>query len=157
MLPKTPVTHGRMYRWIVAGYQIWKIVSDLWIIFFILVASTMNVMCLWGRHGKIKLLELSIKGLRILGVINIRITSICNPQSVCNVLTASVHVLESSVPIKTLKMYTDIHGGWSETVRMLPEVYRHYQKPQGSIGIFPEVYTDNRDGGLQMVRTPQGQ
>ena len=57
---KTPVTHGWMYRRIAAGYQIWKIVSDLRIIFFIrehvrticniLVASTMDVKCLWGCH-----------------------------------------------------------------------------------------------------------
>ena len=106
---KTPVTHG----WIAAGYPIWKTVSDLRIIFFIrnilIASSATDVMCLWGRHGKMKLLEFSVKGLQILGVINIRITSVCNPQSIRNVLTASVHVLESSVPIKTQKMYTDIH------------------------------------------------
>ena len=64
---KTPVTHGWMYCRIAADYQIWEIVSDLRIIFFIrehvctvrniLVASAMVVMCLWGRHGKIKLLN----------------------------------------------------------------------------------------------------
>ena len=79
---KAPATHGRMYRWIAAGYQIWKIVSDLRIIFFIrehirtihniLVASIMDVMCPWGRHVKIKLLEFSVKGVRMPGVINIR-------------------------------------------------------------------------------------
>ena len=52
---ETPFTHGRMYHWIMAGYQIWKIVSDLQIKFFIrkhvrtirniLVASATNVMC----------------------------------------------------------------------------------------------------------------
>ena len=69
-----------MYRRIMAGYQKWKIVSDLRIIFFIrehvrtiLVASTTDVKCLWGRHGKIKLLEFSVKGLWMPGVINIRI------------------------------------------------------------------------------------
>ena len=31
----TPVTHGRMYRRIATGYQIWKIVSDLRVIVFI--------------------------------------------------------------------------------------------------------------------------
>ena len=159
-----------MYRRIAAGYQIWKIVSDLRIIFFIrehirsicniLVAAATDMMCPWGCHKKIKLLEFFVKGLWILGVINIYITSVCNPQSISNSLTASVHVLESSVPIKTRKMYTDIHRGCSEAVRTLPEVYGHYRKPQRSIGmvlgegygyeihlrIFPEVYTDNRDG-----------
>ena len=47
----------------------------------------------------------------------------------------SIHILESSVPIKTRKMYTDIHGGCLEAVKMLPEVYGHYWKPQGSIGM----------------------
>ena len=119
-----------------------EIVSDLRIIFFIrehirniLMASTTDLICPWGRHGKIKLLEFSVKALRILGVINIHITSVCNPQSIRNILIASVHVLESSMPIKTRKMYTDIHGGCSEAVMMLPEVYRHYRKPQGSIGM----------------------
>ena len=86
---KTSVTHGRMYRRIATGYQIWKIVGDLRIIFFIcehictvcniLVASATDVKCPWGHHGKIKLLEFSVKGLQILGVINIRIGSVCNP------------------------------------------------------------------------------
>ena len=39
------------------------------------------------------------------------------------------------MPIKTRKMYMDIHGGCSEAVRTLPEVYGHYRKPQGSIGM----------------------
>ena len=79
---KTPVTHGRMYRRIAAGYQIWKIVSDLRIIFFIcehirtvrniLVASPTGVKCLCGHHEKLKLLEFSVKDLRMPGVINIR-------------------------------------------------------------------------------------
>ena len=72
-----------MYRRIAAGYQIWKIVSDLRIIVFIrehvltilnvLVASVMDVNCPWNIHGKIKLLEFSIKGLRMSGVTNIHI------------------------------------------------------------------------------------
>ena len=81
---KTLVTHGRMYCRIAAGYQIWKIVSNLRIIFFIcehvrtihniVVASSItDMLCPWECHGKIKLLEFSVKGLRILGVINIRI------------------------------------------------------------------------------------
>ena len=47
----------------------------------------------------------------------------------------SVHVLESSVPIKARKIYTDIHGGCSEAVKILPEVYGHCWKPQGLIGM----------------------
>ena len=86
-----------------------------------------------GTPRKIKLLECSVKGLQILGVITICVVSVCNPESVCNVLTASVHVLDSSVPIKTQKIYTDIHGGCLEAVRTLPEVYGHCRKPQGSI------------------------
>ena len=39
------------------------------------------------------------------------------------------------MPIKTRKMYTDIHGGCLEAVRTLPEVYRHYRKLQVSIGM----------------------
>ena len=79
---KTPVTHGWMYHQIAAGYQIWKIVSDLRIMFFIsehiriicniLVASATDMKCPWGCHGKIKLLEFSVKGLQMPGVINIR-------------------------------------------------------------------------------------
>ena len=77
-----------MYSRIAAGYQIWKIVSGLQMIFFIheqvrtvrniLVASAMDVKCPWRRHGKIKLLEFSVKALRIRGVINICIGSVCN-------------------------------------------------------------------------------
>ena len=53
--------------------------SDLRIIFSICtairnihnvhVASAMDAMCPWGRHGKIKLLDLSEKALRILSVL----------------------------------------------------------------------------------------
>ena len=143
---KTPVTRGRMYHRITVGYQVWEIVSDLRIIFFIcehvhtirniLLAFATDVMRPWGHHRKIKLLEFSVKkSLRILGVIKIRITSVCNPQSVRNVLTADVHVLESSVPMKTWKMYTNILGGCWEAVRTLSEVYGDYRKPQGSIGM----------------------
>ena len=39
------------------------------------------------------------------------------------------------MPTKAWKVYTDIHGGSAEAVRMLPEVYRHCRKPQGSIGM----------------------
>ena len=39
------------------------------------------------------------------------------------------------MPIKTRKMYTDIHGGCLEAVRTLPKVYRHYRKLQVSIGM----------------------
>ena len=55
IMSKTPVTHGWMYCRIAVGYQIWKIVSDLRIIFFIcehvhtmlnvLVASATDVKC----------------------------------------------------------------------------------------------------------------
>ena len=78
-----------MYRWIAAGYQIWKIVSGLRKTFFIrehvrtirniLVASATDVKCPWGRHGKMKQLEFSVKGLRIRVVINIHIGSVCHP------------------------------------------------------------------------------
>ena len=64
-----------MYRRIATGYQIWEIVSDLLIIFFIrehvrrvpnvLVASVMDVLCPQTFYGKIKLLEFSVKGLRM--------------------------------------------------------------------------------------------
>ena len=157
-----------MYRRITAGYQIWKIVSDLRMVFFIrenvltvrniLVASATDGVSV-GTPQKIKLLEFSVKGLRILGVINICIGSICNPYGIPNVLTAPVHILDSFVPIKARKMYMDIYGGCSEAVRTLPKVYRHFRKSQGYIGmvlgeghgcessrrIFLEVYTDNRD------------
>ena len=86
---KTPVIHDRMYRWIRAGYQIWKIVSGLQMIFFIcehirtlcniFVASATDVKCPWACHGKIKLLEFSVKALMMPGIINIRIGSVCNP------------------------------------------------------------------------------
>ena len=92
--PKTPVTHGRMYHRIAAGYQIWKIVSDLWIIFFIrehirtirnfLVTSATDVMCLWRLHEKSKLLEFSVKGLWILSVINMLSVKLpLHPYSFC--------------------------------------------------------------------------
>ena len=71
-----------MYRRITAGYQIWEIVSDLRIIFLIcehvcsipnvLVASITDVLCPHTFYGKIKLLEFSVKGLWMPGVINIR-------------------------------------------------------------------------------------
>ena len=71
-----------MYRQFVAGYQIWKIVSDLQNIIFIrehvrnvrniLTTSNTDVLCPQTFYGKIKLLEFSVKGLRMPGVINIR-------------------------------------------------------------------------------------
>ena len=83
---KTPVTHSRIYRQIMAGFLIWKMLSDLRIIFSthtaicnvhnVLVASSTDAMCLWGRHGKIKLLDFSRKALRILSVIDIRSSSV---------------------------------------------------------------------------------
>ena len=83
---KTPVTHSQMYRRIGAGFLIWKMLSDLRIILSartaicnvcnVLVASDMDAMCLWGCHGKIKLLEFSVKALRILSVIDIRSSSV---------------------------------------------------------------------------------
>ena len=55
---------------------------DFWIIFFIrehvrsvpkvLVACIMDVLCPQTLYGKIKLLEFSVKGLQMPGVINIR-------------------------------------------------------------------------------------
>ena len=70
-----------MYRQIAAGFLIFKIVSDLWIIFYIcilvrnvpivLVASVTDATGPQVLHGKIKLLDFSVKGLQILGVINI--------------------------------------------------------------------------------------
>ena len=74
---KFPVTHSRMYCQIAVGFFLWKILTDLWIIFSIrnvcnvLVASAMDAMCLWGHHGKIKLFYFYVKALRILSVIDI--------------------------------------------------------------------------------------
>ena len=69
--PKTPVTYRRMYRRIAVGFLIWKMLSDLRIILSarmtirnvrnVLVSSDTDAMCPWGRHGKIKLLEFSVK------------------------------------------------------------------------------------------------
>ena len=89
---KTPVTHSRMSRQITAGFLIWKIVSDLRIIFYIcilvhkdrnipivLVASVTDATGPKAVHGKIKLLDFSVKGLQMLGLINIRYSSVSNP------------------------------------------------------------------------------
>ena len=67
----------------------WKMLSDLQIIFSVrtairnvhnvLVASTTDAMCPLGCHGKIKLLDFSIKALRILSVIDICGSSVSHP------------------------------------------------------------------------------
>ena len=61
-IAKTPVTHSRMYHRIAAGFLIWKMLSDLRIIFTVrtailnvrnvLVASATDAMCPWGYHEK---------------------------------------------------------------------------------------------------------
>ena len=76
-----PVTHPWISRWIAAGFLIWKILSDLKIIFYIrilirnipivLVASDMDAIGSQALYGEIKLLDFSVKGLWMLGVINI--------------------------------------------------------------------------------------
>ena len=45
----------------------------------VLVASATDAMCPWRCHGKIKLLDFSIKALRILSVIDIRSSSVSHP------------------------------------------------------------------------------
>ena len=82
---KTPVTHPWMIRQIAAGFLICKIVSDLQIIFYIcelvcnvpivLVASATDAIGPQERYGKIKLLDFSVHGLRILSEIDICISS----------------------------------------------------------------------------------
>ena len=48
IMRKTPVTHSQMYRLIAAGFLIWKIVSDLQIIFYIRVlVRKMSLLSLW--------------------------------------------------------------------------------------------------------------
>ena len=86
---KTPVTLPRIGPRIALGFLIWKIVSDLRIIFFIrelilnvrnvLVASVMDAVCPQVRYGKIKLLDFSVKFLWILSLINIRNSSVTRP------------------------------------------------------------------------------
>ena len=78
-----------MYCRIAAGFIIWKLLSDLRIIVSahmairnicnVLVAFAMDAMCPWGRHGKIKLLDFSVKALRILSVIDIHSSSVSHP------------------------------------------------------------------------------
>ena len=63
---KTPLKHSRMYRQIAAGFLIRKMLSDLLIIF-----SIRNV-----RNVLVKLLDFSVKALRILSVIDIHSSSI---------------------------------------------------------------------------------
>ena len=85
---ETPVTHVLPDRGRVPNMEI---VSDLRIICFIhehvhsvpnvLEASVTDVLCPQTFYGKIKLLEFSVKGLRMPGVINIRNRSVCNPMS----------------------------------------------------------------------------
>ena len=71
-----------MYRRIAAEFLIWKMLSDLWIILSacnvcnVLVASDTDAMCPCGRHGKIKLLEFSVKALQIISVIDIPSSSV---------------------------------------------------------------------------------
>ena len=75
-----------MPRRIAAGFIIWKIVSDLRIIFYIcilvrnvpivFVASATDVIGRQVRYRKIKLLEFSVNGLRMLSVIDIRNSSV---------------------------------------------------------------------------------
>ena len=68
------------------GFLIWKMMSDLWIIFSIcelvlnvrnvLGASATDAVCLQGRYGKIKLLDFSVKFSWILSVIDKRNSSL---------------------------------------------------------------------------------
>ena len=68
------------------GFQIWKMLSDLQIIFdicelvrnvpIVLVASAMDAIGLQARYGKIKLLDFSVNGLQILSVIDIHNSSV---------------------------------------------------------------------------------
>ena len=149
---KTPVTHGRMYCRIVAGYQIWKIVSDLRIIFSSVNMSIPSVISLWHSprmccvHGhtmeKSTLLEFSVKGLRILDVINIHITSVYNPQSVHKVLAAYIHVLESSMPIKTRE----------NVYRYSRRVFGGCKDATGSLQTLPETTRINRHGPWRRSR-----
>ena len=62
--PKTLVLYGRVYHWIVEGVLMWKMLSNLQIIFSILnvpVAYVTDAKCPWARRGKIKLLDFFIK------------------------------------------------------------------------------------------------
>ena len=78
-------SYGRIYSRIVARFLIWKMLSDLRIIFSIrtaihnvLVASTTDVMCPWGHYEKIKPPDFSVKALRILSVIDICSSSVAH-------------------------------------------------------------------------------
>ena len=104
----------------------------------------MDVLCPQTFYGKIKLLEFSVKGLRMPGVINIRNRSVCNPY---------VIRIDSSTPVMAQKISTDIPRGFLEAVRMPPEVIGNSRKPQGPIGMVHEeahgyvislqIYTDS--------------
>ena len=71
-----------MPRQIAAGLLIWKIVTDLWIIFYIhilvhnvpivLVAFATDAIGPQAYYGKIKLIDFSVNGLPILCVIDFR-------------------------------------------------------------------------------------
>ena len=142
-----------MYHQIAAGYQIWKIESDLRIIFFIrehirticniLVASATDVMCPQTFYRKIKLLEFSVKGLRMPGVINIliRMLSVCHlycPYSTRRSPCGIRDILDSFPPIMARKISMDIPGGCSEAVRMPPKVNGHCWKTNGPTGMVCE-------------------
>ena len=89
----------------------------------ILVASATDVKCPCGRHGKIKLLEFSVKGLQTRG----------HPYSTHTFPCGIRDILDSSVSINSQKLYMDIPGVCSEAIRPPSEVYGHCRKPPGSI------------------------
>ena len=59
------------------------------------------------------------------------------------------NILDSSMPIKAQKIYSDIPGGCSEAVTTLPEVYRHCQNRMEEVVVGVE-------DPLQMSDTEQG-
>ena len=103
-MPKTQVAHPKIVHRIAPGFLIWKMLSDLPVIFFIrelvlkvLVASATEVMCPQGHCGKVKLLDFSINALRTLPVIdipNLSITSL-NPNILKPIWDALVASLTS--------------------------------------------------------------
>ena len=129
-LHKTPVTYSQMYRQIVAGFLIWKMLSDLRIIFSartaicnirnVIVASATDALCPWGCHGKIKLLDLSVKALQILSVIYIRSSPVSHHSSSLTVLIVRIPILDVLVAFLTsltlpqqkisIKTLTDLTG-----------------------------------------------
>ena len=106
-----------MYCRIAAGYQIWESVNDLRIIFFIcehihsvpnVLVTSVKLSCPQTFYRKIKLLEFSVKGLRMPGVINMYV--------ICIVLTAPIDLLVAS-GIQTIGMgFTDYKDA-SRTIR----------------------------------------